>query len=64
MFIISTFSCLAGEACGTKEMPINIKLVAPPLYVVMCSTLEISKGFNLFIYHNFYEPNVEFSFFE
>jgi translation initiation factor 2 subunit 1 len=37
----------AGEACGTKDTPISIKLVAPPLYVIMCNTLEITKGIEL-----------------
>jgi hypothetical protein len=44
MFSIPAFYFLAGEACGTKEMPISVKLVAPPLFILMCSAFEISKG--------------------
>ncbi len=34
----------AGEACGTEECPIKIKLVAPPLYVVTTSSLQKATG--------------------
>jgi len=34
----------AGEAFSTKEMPIKIKLVAPPLYVMMASSLKKEEG--------------------
>jgi len=34
----------AGEAVGTKELPIKIKLVAPPLYVMMTSSMAKEKG--------------------
>lgn len=34
----------AGEATGTEEFPIKIKLVAPPLYVVTTSSLHKDEG--------------------
>jgi translation initiation factor 2 subunit 1 len=34
----------AGEAIGTEEMPIKIKLVAPPLYVMMTTSLDKEVG--------------------
>ncbi len=34
----------AGEACGTEECGIKIKLVAPPLYVVTTASLQKDKG--------------------
>lgn len=34
----------AGEACGTSEIGIKIKLVAPPLYVVTTASLQKGKG--------------------
>eukprot|EP01006_Ploeotia_vitrea_P044024 TRINITY_DN66796_c9_g1_i1.p1 TRINITY_DN66796_c9_g1~~TRINITY_DN66796_c9_g1_i1.p1 ORF type:complete len:356 (+),score=216.14 TRINITY_DN66796_c9_g1_i1:98-1069(+) len=34
----------AAEEFSTKEMPIKIKLVAPPLYVMMCTTLDKKLG--------------------
>jgi len=34
----------AGEAFSSKEMPIKIKLVAPPLYVMMASSLHKERG--------------------
>eukprot|EP00177_Eucheuma_denticulatum_P007007 GFKZ01012745.1.p1 GENE.GFKZ01012745.1~~GFKZ01012745.1.p1 ORF type:complete len:310 (+),score=65.53 GFKZ01012745.1:1898-2827(+) len=34
----------AGEAAGTAECPIKIKLVAPPLYVVTTASLQKRKG--------------------
>lgn len=34
----------AGEACSTEETPIKIKLVAPPLYVIMTTSLNKEKG--------------------
>merc|ERR1712146_710131 len=38
---------LKGVALGTEELPINIKLVAPPLYVMLCSALDKAKGIAL-----------------
>jgi translation initiation factor 2 subunit 1 len=35
---------LSGKACETKEMPIAIKLVAPPLYVLMTNALKAEDG--------------------
>jgi translation initiation factor 2 subunit 1 len=37
-------SLKAGEAVGTEDMPIKIKLVAPPLYVMMTTSLEKDIG--------------------
>jgi len=37
-------SLKAGEAVGTEDMPIKIKLVAPPLYVMMTTSLEKDVG--------------------
>jgi len=34
----------AGESCGTKDFPINIKLVAPPLYVMVGTYVEKDYG--------------------
>jgi len=34
----------AGEAVGSEEMPIKIKLVAPPLYVMMTTSLDKDVG--------------------
>jgi len=34
----------AGEACGTKESPISVKLVAPPLYVMVGTFIEKDFG--------------------
>jgi translation initiation factor 2 subunit 1 len=34
----------AGETCGTKDFPINIKLVAPPLYVMVGTYVEKDYG--------------------
>lgn len=34
----------AGEAAGTADCPIKIKLVAPPLYVVTTASLQKKKG--------------------
>lgn len=36
----------AGEAMGTTECPINIKLVAPPLYVMVGTYLDKDYGIN------------------
>jgi len=33
-----------GEGCSTEEMPIKIKLVAPPLYVVVTSSIQKETG--------------------
>jgi len=35
---------LAGQACGTEDVPVKIKLVAPPLYVMVTASLEKDKG--------------------
>jgi len=37
----------AGEAVSTPDMPIKIKLVAPPLYVMMTVSLNKEKGVQL-----------------
>jgi len=37
-------SLRAGEAVGSEEMPIKIKLVAPPLYVMMTTSLDKDVG--------------------
>jgi translation initiation factor 2 subunit 1 len=37
-------SLRAGEAVGTEDMPIKIKLVAPPLYVMMTTSLDKDIG--------------------
>jgi translation initiation factor 2 subunit 1 len=34
----------AGEACGTEENPIKIKLVAPPYYVAMMTSMDKDAG--------------------
>ncbi|KAJ1548071.1 hypothetical protein HK096_005880 [Nowakowskiella sp. JEL0078] len=34
----------AGEECSTPEVPIKIKLVAPPLYVLITHSTELSLG--------------------
>ena len=31
---------LSGVAMSTDDLPIKIKLVAPPLYVMLCSSLD------------------------
>ena len=38
---------LKGVEMGTDELPIKIKLVAPPLYVMLCSALDKKKGIDL-----------------
>ena len=38
---------LKGMALGNEELPIKIKLVAPPLYVMLCSTLDKASGLKL-----------------
>jgi translation initiation factor 2 subunit 1 len=35
---------LAAEALSTEEIPVKIKLVAPPLYVIMTHALDKEKG--------------------
>ncbi|KAJ1506151.1 hypothetical protein HMI56_000738 [Coelomomyces lativittatus] len=35
---------MVGESYGTSEVPIKIRLVAPPLYVVTATTLEKNHG--------------------
>jgi len=34
----------AGEAAGNKEVPVKIKLVAPPLYVMMTTCMSKERG--------------------
>ena len=34
----------AAEALSTEEIPVKIKLVAPPLYVIMTQALDKDKG--------------------
>jgi len=38
---------LKGVELGSEELPIKIKLVAPPLYVMLCSALDKTKGIAL-----------------
>ena len=38
---------IKGVELGTEELPIKIKLVAPPLYVMLCSALDKAKGIAL-----------------
>jgi len=38
---------LKGVAMGTEDLPIKIKLVAPPLYVMLCSSLDKDQGIQL-----------------
>ena len=38
---------LKGVALGSDDLPIKIKLVAPPLYVMLCSALDKTKGIAL-----------------
>ena len=33
-----------GEAKGTSEAPVKIKLIAPPMYVMTCMTLDKDNG--------------------
>lgn len=35
---------LAGEASSTEDVPVKIKLIAPPLYVMLTTALEKKKG--------------------
>jgi translation initiation factor 2 subunit 1 len=38
---------LAGQAKGTEESPVKIKLIAPPMYVMTCMTLDKDFGVEL-----------------
>lgn len=38
---------LKGVALGSEELPVKIKLVAPPLYVMLCSSLDKTEGIKL-----------------
>jgi len=38
---------LKGVDLGTEDIPIKIKLVAPPLYVMLCSALDKGQGIKL-----------------
>jgi translation initiation factor 2 subunit 1 len=40
-------SLLMGERVGTKDSAIKIKLIAPPMYVMTCMTLDKDFGINL-----------------
>lgn len=35
---------LAGQEAGSAECPVSIKLIAPPMYVVTCMTLDKDQG--------------------
>ncbi len=37
----------AGEGCGNAETKVTIKLVAPPLYVVLCTAYDKEGGLRL-----------------
>ncbi|KAJ3055610.1 hypothetical protein HK102_011319, partial [Quaeritorhiza haematococci] len=37
----------AGEACSTEDVPIKIKLVAPPLYVMITNSLDKNLGIEM-----------------
>lgn len=34
----------AGQDVGTEDVPIKVKLIAPPMYVITTSTLDKQKG--------------------
>mmetsp|Transcript_8533 Transcript_8533/g.22046 ORF Transcript_8533/g.22046 Transcript_8533/m.22046 type:complete len:318 (-) Transcript_8533:187-1140(-) len=34
----------AGVACGTEEVPVKVRLVAPPLYVALTQSMEKERG--------------------
>lgn len=38
---------LSGEAVGTVEFPVKIKLISPPIFVVTCMTLDKELGVEL-----------------
>lgn len=38
---------LAGEGMGTKDMPLKIKLIAPPMYAFTCTTVMKEAGLEL-----------------
>jgi len=38
---------MVGESLSTKDIPIKIKLVSPPLYIIICSTFDKEKGIQL-----------------
>lgn len=40
-------SLMSGETCGTEEMPVKIKLIAPPLYVMLTTSLEKEPGIEI-----------------
>jgi len=40
-------SLMAGQIHGTKESPIKVKLIAPPMYVMTTSTLDKDLGLEL-----------------
>ena len=41
MFVVSQ---LAGKACSTKDVDISVKLIAPPLYVMLTSSPSKEVG--------------------
>ena len=41
--LISSWSC-SGIAAGNPEIPIRINLIAPPVYVMTCSTPDKADG--------------------
>lgn len=38
---------LCAEACGTDKVPIKVQLIAPPLYVMLTSTLDKAAGIDV-----------------
>lgn len=36
-----------GMESGTEQSPISVRLIAPPLYVMTCNTLETEMGINM-----------------
>lgn len=40
-------SLLAGESVGTPDFPVKVKLIAPPIFVVTCMTLDKELGIEL-----------------
>lgn len=38
---------LKGESLGTTEFPVKIKLIAPPIFVITCMTLDKDLGIEL-----------------
>ncbi len=38
------FLLFAASAAGTSDCPVRIKLIAPPMYVMTCMTLDKEAG--------------------